>query len=226
MNSKNLAYWLGVCQTDGFLKKQYVKSKNQTRYYICLTIGHSSIEMLEKFMQISKQEFNREGSIYYDQKRASIQYKFRCNRLLEEFEEKELNFKDPPEPPKWILNNSELFGAYLAGIIDGDGNIEITRPKYPQCKVRIYSSKQQIALSKAIEDKLKCKTNCLFFQRESKIENRNIFGSWWTLYFNISPKNFKFVSNYILNEIAIKRKGNKIKEFLKRRAVGENRTPV
>jgi len=49
MNSENLAYWLGVAQTDGYLKKQFVKSRNLLRYLVVLDVGFRSLPMLKKF---------------------------------------------------------------------------------------------------------------------------------------------------------------------------------
>ena len=48
MESTNLAYWIGVAQTDGYFKKQYIKQKKLYRHQIRLNVGYCSIEMLER----------------------------------------------------------------------------------------------------------------------------------------------------------------------------------
>jgi hypothetical protein len=156
MISEDLAYWIGVAQTDGYFKKQNYKKKQIIRYYICLSVAESSIEMLEKFKKVSKEIFYLKGSLWKNHKRNLTTYKFGCKNLLHLFKSLDIDFNDPPKPPSWIIEEEKYFGAYLAGIIDGDGNVEVKRPQYPQCMIRIYSSCKQEELIKSIKDHLTC----------------------------------------------------------------------
>ncbi len=63
MKSTDLAYWVGVAQTDGYFKRQFVKSKKVTRYFIRLDVGSPSIEMLNKFQSLSQKIFSIKGTI-------------------------------------------------------------------------------------------------------------------------------------------------------------------
>jgi len=54
LKNPDFAYWVGVAQSDGYFKRQYVKSKKRVRYYIVLGVGKKSIPMLNKFISLSK----------------------------------------------------------------------------------------------------------------------------------------------------------------------------
>jgi hypothetical protein len=134
------------------------------------------------------------------------------NSFLSLFEELDISFKDPPKPPNWAKN--ELFGAYLAGLIDGDGDVRITRPKYPQCVIRISSSKKQADLKEFIEKIMNCKVSINNHFRETKIGERTIKGRWSTLEFYVSSRNKEFIMKYVLPNIALEYKKNKILEYV------------
>ena len=42
-HTEEIAYWIGVFQTDGYFKKQYVKSKKRMRYFISLSVCDKSL---------------------------------------------------------------------------------------------------------------------------------------------------------------------------------------
>lgn len=113
MNDTDLAYWVGVAQTDGYFKKQFVKSRNSDRYLIRLNVGYPSLEMLNKFKALSQTLFLIKGTTWYDQKRNDITFQFGVKNLMGLFSFLDLDFSDPPKPPSWILKEKELFGAYL-----------------------------------------------------------------------------------------------------------------
>lgn len=212
--STNLAYWVGVVQSDGYFKKQYNKKRGIYRYYISLTVGKCSAEMLQKFRELSRLLWSIKGSTWEDKKRNSINYHFGCKNLIHLFKYLCIDFSDPPEPPQWILDKNELFGAYLAGILDGDGNVNTKRPKYPQCMIRIYSSKEQLTLMEAIKKILNC-CACQYFEyNESYIGDRLIKGKASVLQFYVSSKNSKFFTDYIVSHMAISKKRDVIKNYI------------
>jgi len=67
--SEDLAYWVGVAQTDAYLKK--VKDKryntNKIKYIVRLGIV-KSIPMLEKFREISNNSLFRKGVTWKNKK--------------------------------------------------------------------------------------------------------------------------------------------------------------
>jgi hypothetical protein len=216
MKSKELAYWIGVVQTDGYFKKYYDKYKKNQKYYIVLEVAKCSLEMFEKFRSISIDLFNIKGS-YWISNREHFNFKMGCKRYLFLFKELDINFSDPPKPPSWVFSSKEYAGSYLAGVIDGDGNICITRPKYPQCKVRIYSSVKQDKLILFLSEFLNCSIHQHISYSTSMIKDRIIYGKTSIIQFYVSPKNIDFIYNHVLNNISINRKKEKLINFKKKR---------
>tara|TARA_Y100000310_G_scaffold339489_1_gene432309 strand:+ start:1253 stop:1693 length:441 start_codon:yes stop_codon:yes gene_type:complete len=138
VKSTNLAYWIGVVQTDGsFVRRK--RKKNKTYDSIELGVGYPSLEMLKKFRNLSQRVFGVKGHSWQSKKKRSQTYGFGAKALIPLFNQLEIEFSDPPKPPKWIVDNNEFFGAYLAGVIDGDGSVVVKRQQYPQCLIRICS---------------------------------------------------------------------------------------
>lgn len=217
MKSTDLAYWVGVAQTDGYFKRQFVKSKKVTRYFIRLDVGYPSIEMLNKFRSLSQKIFPIKGTTWHDHKRNSIAFQFGAKELLYLFSSLDIDFSDPPKPPLWILEKDSFFGAYLAGVIDGDGDVTLRRPKYPQCAIRITSGKPAVALRAAITNGLGSNVSQRCLHQRSNLNGRIINGTCDKLEFYVSPKNFSFFKNFIVPHIAIGRKRLKINQYLKTR---------
>jgi|APSaa5957512622_1039677.scaffolds.fasta_scaffold01431_6 hypothetical protein len=217
MKSKELAYWIGVAQSDGHFKKYYDKTKNNQKYYVVLSVGLVSLEMLKKFKKISEKIFGTRSKVHFLKNRNSIEYKVGCKKLLSKFKKLNISFNDPPKPPNWVKDNKDYFGAYLAGVIDGDGTISITRPQYPQCQVRIFSNKKQKSLINAIKKRFSC--NVYTYNRKTKgiIKGRKISGSCYILQFYISKKNQKLAKEILIPNLAISKKRNKINKFLKKK---------
>jgi len=203
--TKELAYLIGIIQTDGSFKKYIEKSRNVKRWIISMCVGKKSLPMLRKFQKLSKKLLNRKGGIFKSKISNEWESKIRVNSLIKEFERLDINFGDPPTPPFWVKENEKLFGAYLAGIIDGDGNVRIKRKKYPQCAVRITSSEKQIDLKSTIEKILRCKVNI------TKDENA------YDLEFYVSPKNYKIIKENVLPYITLKYKKDKLNSYINSR---------
>lgn len=226
MESTNLAYWIGVAQTDGYFKKQYIKQKKLYRHQIRLNVGYCSIEMLEKFRRLSAEIFNVKGAIWYDTKRSAVEYTFGAKNLLPVFDQLEIDFSDPPKPPQWIIQHNAYFGAYLAGVIDGDGDVRIHRPSYPQCAIRITSGSPAIKLYNAIKKTMSIEASLYARITNSVYQGRKIEGNCYKIEFCVSPKNIDFFEKYIISHMAIERKRNKITGYIEKRAATENRTRI
>lgn len=140
---------------------------------------------------------------------------------MKEFDRLGIKFGKPPCPPEWCKDDIKLFGAYLAGIIDGDGNVHLHLNKrkfkkpYFQCQIRIFSKFEQIELKKSIESLLKCKTSIQLRRSDSFIDGRRVTGSCYVLNFLISSKNFHIFQRAVLPEIAIHKKADSIVSYLK-----------
>ncbi len=214
MKSVDLAYWIGVVQTDGYFKKYFPKNRVKPVYSMVLHVGHCSMPMLVKFREISKRIFIIKGSTYRFNRDNSIAFKFGINKFITLFEELNIDFSDPPKPPKWIVNDSSFFGAYLAGVIDGDGDVRIRRPRYPQCVIRINSGSFAEDLLSSIKSKLNINASISKKFNENIYQGRKISGYGYRLEFCVSSKNFEFFEQYVLDNIALTYKKDKIQNFL------------
>ena len=210
----DLAYWVGVVQTDGYHKKYLPKNRNKIRNSIVLDVNPRSLPMLLKFRGISRKLFPINGSTYNIRNGSSVAFKFGINKLLPLFEELEIDFSDPPKPPKWIVGDSAFFGAYLAGVIDGDGDVRIRRPQYPQCVIRINSGSFAEELLNSIKYKLNVGASILKQYNENTYKSRKISGYSYRLEFCVSSKNFDFFEKHVLDHIALDYKRDKIKNYI------------
>ena len=171
-----------------------------------------------KFYQLVSSKFlNINAKIHPIKRKNQKSYEIiiGVTRLLETFKKLEIDFSDPPKPPKWIINNPELFGAYIAGIIDGDGNINTKRPENPQCSIRIFSGIFQEELLKSIMANFNCKCHITKRERESILNGRKIRGVTYALEFYVSNKNMNILRRYILPWIQIQRKRNKLESHIR-----------
>ena len=115
--SEELAYWLGVAQSDGSLVKYLRKGRTEPNYKISLEVAKNSMPMITKFTELSKELFRRKSAIWKT-KRGGFSMHIGITGLIEIFKDLDMIFKDPPKPPYWC-SGGKLFGAYLAGLIDG-----------------------------------------------------------------------------------------------------------
>ena len=209
---KEFAYWIGLVQADGSLRKRSYKNK----IIFILEFQNKDKILVEAFQKICKEFLQRHPSIFHRRPINQWICDVGVTRLLSLFDSLDISFDDPPSPPKWAENDPNLFGAYLAGVIDGDGNIRIKRPKYPQCAIRITSGKKQTGLSESITKIMNCSVNIIRRHRKMffKKENRIIEGTWYDMEFLVSSKTIEFVKSFILPHIKLNRKSKKLKSFI------------
>ncbi len=212
--SAELAYLVGVIQCDGCLDIYHNKRRGITYYRISVSVGKKSLPMLERFQSIANSILGSNVKMYKCKNEA-----FKCTigvkRLLKPFEDLDIILSDPPIPPKWVILNSTYFGAYLAGLIDGDGCIVVKRPKYPRCVIEIVSGNKQTILAKATEEIL----GCSVFQRYRNPIRKNgrIGNGWYELSFYVSSKTLKFVSDFVMPHLQLVYKREKLQEFISNR---------
>ena len=217
--STELAYWVGVVQSDGSLKIYNEKGRKNPRYRISLSVSKESLPMLIKSQRICKDVFNRNIKIFKSKTREIWNLNIRIKSLLKLFHKLDIKFNRSFSPPKWCSESPEFFGAYLAGVIDGDGNVTVKRRKYPQCLVRIFSGQREEKLANEIRRTLGCCVS--IYKKDEKRyfakENRVIDGTWFELNFLISSKNYKFIENFVLSNIMLPHKKERIKFFIQNR---------
>ena len=112
-----------------------------------------------------------------------------------------------------LAANKRLFCAYLAGLIDGDGDIRIKKPRYPQCEIRITAKKPSRRLNELIRKHLACGTRIQKLCGNSVIEGRPVFGSGCQQSFYVSSKNIRTFKKYVDPHICIKHKKSTLRKF-------------
>lgn len=209
------AYWIGVLHSDGKRICYYIRKKNKRylRWEIALEVGPKSFPMLERFVQIFESKFARKLKIH---RLSNGKYKMGTSvkKLIETFEKLNIHFHGTMIP-LWISENHEFFGAYLAGRIDGDGDIRIKgkRRPTPQCVIRISDGSPQTELKSAIEKHLRCKVLITKRSVESVYKGRTIKGTWYPLEFLVSRKNVDFVMRCVLPNLTIPHKRLKLEKY-------------
>jgi hypothetical protein len=201
--SRELSYWLGVVQADGYLDEYFNKKRKLKFFRISLCVSGKSLPMLKRFQEISLSELNRKTKIFVCKNKV-FKSTIGVKELLEKFKELEINFGDPPEPPFWVAKTPDFFGAYLAGLIDRDGNVTV-RNKIKKCEIRIASSKPQSKLKEILEIFLKCKVRIL--------DKTKTCGCYY-LDLIVSSKNYKFFKEFVLPYLAIQYKKDKLQSFI------------
>ena len=212
--SEELAYWVGVAQSDGCFKRYVVKPTGRVRYFVSLRVRRKSLPMPRGFQKISNKIFNRNVGIFKERKTPTWMFALSSNTLADIFKSLGIIFGDPPIPPDWTLKDASLFGAYLAGIVDGDGDVRIKRKRYPQCEIRITSGSKQSILSYHIRKMLNCSACITYRERDKEIEGRKIHGHEYSLEFYVSSKNYEFIKENVVPRIRINYKKGKIENYI------------
>ncbi len=217
--SVDLAYWVGAMQTDGSLWKYYRKEKAQFEFRLAMGVATKSLPMLQKVARLSAEIFQRHGKLYKRMSEDQWDYYVQVKQLLPLFRKLDIQFDDPPKPPKWVSAKPRFFGAYLAGVIDGDGCIVVKRPEYPQCMIRITSGLRQFALSKTIKQILKCSVYEQEFYQKKFIKSwgRMVEGKWFISEFCVSSKTAKFVRDFITPHLQLIYKKERLENFIESR---------
>lgn len=212
--NQDLAYWIGVVQTDGNFEISTDKY-GRTRHNVRLVVSPKSLPMLTKFKEISGRIFDRHSKIFKMKTQNHLSFKMGAAQFLKDFVILKIRFGDPPTPPEWIKRSPKLFGSYLSGVIDGDGNIEILKPKIkPQLAFRIFSGSYPEELQRTISDFFKISVSVKRHYRETFIGERYVKGYVYVTYFYLNKKDKDFFRRYVLPHITIPHKADKLKTFL------------
>ncbi|MEM3455198.1 MAG: LAGLIDADG family homing endonuclease [Candidatus Micrarchaeia archaeon] len=202
MNS-DIAYFIGVLHSDGYIYTFHDKKSNKNYLRIVFNVSEKSLPMIQRVQTILQTQFGKWTKIQKRRRQEIYYLQTSIKRSATLFNS--LGIKKG-FLPKWIFSDNSLFGSYLAGLIDGDGNICIKRPKHPQCRIKITDSIKQEKLKQKIEKILGCYVG-VYYDRAYNIE------------FYVSKKNIEFVKRFIYPAIQIPHKKNTLMKFLTSREV-------
>lgn len=210
--TKSLCYLIGALQGDGYfyIYRYRPKDDSKMRTYYRLQFSSKDLEMAERVKETFGESFSRDIKIC---RKSNGMYEFSAviKTLMKQLKDLDIHFEDPPKPPQWI-DSVNLFGPYLAGLIDTDGSICIKRKKkYPQCKIMITSRYAQNKLKKYIEKYLNCKAYIEHSVRYHKTWRKTT--NSFNIVFLMSSKNFKLIKKHILPHIVLQRKSGVIEKY-------------
>jgi len=130
MNENDLLWWFGVLHTDG-----YVYKKDDSIRELRLRVGKQSMMMLIKWKSILDSLTEKEHKILKEETYDKRYKKYWTSYSIREGSSSALNELIQKLPTRSLYFNSEFegwlkekrIGAYLAGVIDGDGCIQIRK---------------------------------------------------------------------------------------------------
>lgn len=215
MKREDLAYFVGVLHTDGCICTYRFRNETRHRYY--LDVGKKSMPMLEKINDVFHEEFGRTLKIrkkLHKNENPTFLIEVGIANLRGEFARLKI---DKENLAPWIKSNQRFFCAYLAGVIDGDGDISIKRPQYPQCRVRITAGKELSELMQLIRQHLKCACSLerIIVSTHNLPRAKIKFGVGYQHCFYLSWKNMGVFKKFVLPHIQIKHKRRKLLDFYK-----------
>lgn len=205
---QNLAYFIGVLHSDGCIYIFNDKKKDKLSIRLNLTIADKSLEMAKRFKQILLYYFNRNVNIRKSNNNGLNVIQTSINQIwsiVQHWQKGQI--------PHEIRGDKVLFGAYLGGLIDGDGHIKLknnTKDRViPQCVIRISSDRQLDEVSYLVERYLACKVH---FEHDRR-------GKGVDTCFYVSKKNVEFIESFISPYIFINHKKERLSNYiLKKRA--------
>lgn len=215
--NKDIAYFIGVLHSDGYIYVFNDKKRNRRQIRLGLEIGTKSITMGLKFKKILLDYFGKSVNLRQRPNKTTLNLQTSINKFWNILK----NWNDG-KIPEDIKNDKVLFGAYLAGLIDGDGHIKIKKDikgrVIPQCVVKIASNRPLEDVKNLIEFYMNCKVH---------FEFKNI-GKGVNTCFYISKKNTEFFKNYIYPNMVMPYKLNRLQNFfkLKKNEPAGIRTPI
>ena len=212
----SIAYFIGVLQSDGYMYTFHDKKRNRDQIRLGLEIGIKSIPMALKFQKIFFDYFGRSVNLKKISTKTTFRIQTSVNKiwfLVKDWEREKI--------PDEIKNDRMLFGAYLAGWIDGDGHIKIknnTKDRIiPQCVIRIASSHPLDGIGNLVKKYIECEVH-FEFKKESRGVNTCFY---------ISKKSIKFVEECIYPHLVMPHKIDRLNQFfnMKNEPAGI-RTPI
>jgi len=199
--NEDIAYFIGVLHSDGCIYKFKDKKEKFTRIRLILGVALKSLPMAKKFQEILEKYFNRKINIRKRSNKNLYLMQTSINKIYFIFK----NWKKGRIPYE-IKKNPSLFGAYLAGLIDGDGHIKLKKNKdrrLYQLYISISDERKAIALKNLIKKFMKCGAHIY------KYKKKNCYDTC----FYITYKNLIFLEKYILPHLTIPYKTERLKNY-------------
>jgi len=199
---KNIAYFIGVLHSDGCIYFFNDKKRNRTQIRLILQIGTKSIPMALKFQKILFDSFNRTVNLRKLPGRDAYKIQTSINKLWDIFQKWNTSI------PEEITTNACLFGAYMAGLIDGDGYVQIKNNikdrRVPQCVIKISSNEPLVQVRNLIRTHVGCE---VYFEPDKRSKCIDTC-------FYISKKSIDFAREHILPNLAMPYKIQAVKKFI------------
>jgi len=207
----DVAYFIGAAQSDGCLYSYLDRGYSRSRIYF--HVSKYSLPMLRKVKEVSGL-FGTKANITKNTTNGFC-FSFDLKKCFSLFKKFDLKIVDPPIPPRWA-SSKKFFGAYLAGLIDGDGNIRVKNRfgRYRSCSVRIFSKNKPTVLASAIRKTCDCSVRISPVITNGYFHGKSVHGTCFESEFYISKKTYSFILNFILPYLTISKKVNIVKSFI------------
>ncbi len=196
----SLAYFIGVIHSDGYVYRFFHKKRNKDYIRLKLTVAKCSLPMALKFQKILLRSLNRNVCMW---KHKGINL-YSIQTSVNNFGSLFLYWKR--NIPEEIQQNPGLFGAYLGGLIDGDGHIKIKRNTgdriISQCVIKIADSRPLEIVKSLVEKYMKCRVHFEYDKR-----GKGVLTSFY-----VSNKNIEYVKKSVYPHIAIPHKTKTLKK--------------
>ncbi len=191
-----LAYFIGVLHSDGCIYIFNDKKQNKKKIRLSLGVAQRSLPMAITFQRILFEKFNKKVNVRKVPNKNLYSIQTSINRVANIFQNWNSNL------PETIKSNKSLFGAYLAGLIDGDGTIHLKNNKdrkLKQLRIEICGPEKLIEVKLLIERYTKSKVHFV------KYRNRNCYDTA----FYVTYKNLIFLEENVFPHIMLTYKKDK-----------------
>ncbi len=209
----NLSYLIGVLHSDGYIYCFNDRKKNKKYLRLRLAVAESSLRMAVKFQRILLNSLGKNVNIRKDRKRNLYTLETSVNRLGKTFQ----RWKE--KIPEEIKQDITLFGAYLGGLIDGDGHIKIKNNIkdriVPQCVIIIASSSPLEDVKRLVEKFFGCKVHF-----EYDHQSRGV-----STCFYVSNKNISLIESYVFGNLSLKHKIETLFKFFEMKRACRDSNP-
>ena len=198
---ENIAYFIGVLHSDGCIYVFNDKKRNRKQIRLSLRIGYKSIPMAIKFQKILLEYFRKTANLRKIPNKDAYCIQTSINRVWHIFQH-----WDNSNIPSDIKTSKNLFGAYLAGLIDGDGTVKIKHNKdriIPQYVVKIASDRPLQEIKFLIEKYLNCSA---YFEYDNKSKGVNTC-------FYLSKKSTDSMEHIVYPHIEIPHKKERLEKY-------------
>ena len=193
--NSDIAYVIGVIHSDGCFYKFKDKKRKRNIMRLNLTVGRKSLLMAQKFKSLLLRNFNISVNIRKKPNKESYVIQTSVNNWWTIFQ-----YWDKGQIPIEIQKSHKLFGVYLAGLVDGDGFIQIknnTKDRIlPQCVIKISASEPLHLIKELIELHMKCSVHYEFDKRSNCIDTC----------FYVSYKSIDFIRKFMYPHVTLKHK--------------------